>query len=141
MFVTSAQECALFRIIGDRTEQVWSNTALCSTVSTPIYHGGFLYGFNGDTLTCLNAESGEVAWSTDAIGGGNLIRAAGRLLVVTRRSGELVIADVDPAKFVERSRTKIFDGPSETIPVLANGQILCRSAGGAVTCLKMRAKE
>jgi outer membrane protein assembly factor BamB len=141
VFVTSEKECAMFRIDGDRTEKVWSNSGLCSEFSTPIYQGGFIYGFNGNTLTCLRADSGETAWSSSAIGGGNLIRAADKLLIVTRRSGELVIADADPEKYVERSRSKVFDGESRTIPVLANGRIFCRSVGGAVTCLEMRVAE
>jgi outer membrane protein assembly factor BamB len=140
IFVTSEKACALFRIEGNRSERVWTNSALCSGVVSPVYYDGFLYGFNGGALTCISADSGEVRWSQGGIGAGNLIRAADKLLIQTGESGELVIADATPQNYLERSRTKVFDGASETIPVFASGRILCRSSSGAVTCLDGRAK-
>lgn len=141
VFVTAENMCAMFRIEGDRTVKVWSNSNLCSPASSPIFHDGFLYGFNGGALTCINAESGGVAWSKKELKGGGLILAGDKLLIQTRDSGELVIAAADPRKFIELSRTKVFDAESDTIPVLANGRIFCRSMAGDVTCLELRESE
>lgn len=141
VFVTSQEKCAVFKIDGNRTQLLWENSALCSALVTPVFHAGHLYGFNGDALTCVDAESGKVAWTKDGFGAGNLIRATDQLLIQTGSSGELVIADADPNEYKELSRTKVFDGKSSTIPVFATGRIYCRSAAGHVTCLDLRAKK
>ena len=138
VFVTSESKCALIRIVGKRTQPVWENSNLCSAISTPIFRDGHLYGFNGDVLTCLNAESGKVAWEHKGIAAGNLSAAGDKLLIQSGKSGELIIAEASAEKFIEISRTKVFGGSSSTMPVFVGGRIYCRSATGDVTCLNLR---
>ena len=141
VFVTSEKKCAMIKVKGRATEQIWESDVLCSKLATPVTHGGHLYGFNGGELTCVDAESGKVTWKVEGFGGGNLTRAADKLLIQTKGSGELVIADADPAVFRELSRTKVFEGESNTSPVLASGWIYCRSAAGDLTCVSVAAKK
>lgn len=135
IFATTENECAMFQVEGKRTAKLWSSANLCSTRVTPVFKDGFLYGFHGDELRCIEAQSGEVKWSHRGIAAGNLIRAADQLVIQAGKSGEVIFAAASPDGYKERSRVKVFEGASRTLPVLANGYLICRSAAGDVTCL------
>ena len=60
------------------------------------------------------ARTGKVMWNVDGFGAGTLL-SAGDLLVITRESGELVIAPASPNSFAPRSQRPIDTGSSEPI--------------------------
>ena len=140
VFVTSREKCAVYRINGNLTEQLWENSVLCSASVTPVFYKGHLYGFDAGGFVCVDVKKGKVVWKSAEISAGNLIRAADRLLVQTEKTGEMVIVEASPRAYNEVSRIKVFEGESNTIPVFASGLIFCRSASGDVTCLDARAE-
>jgi outer membrane protein assembly factor BamB len=121
---------------------VWSHKEMQNQFSSCVLINDHLYGIDGDTgaaraLKCMELMTGEVKWSTEGLGSGALI-AAGQRLIILSEDGELVIARTTPAKFEELARAKVLDGRCWTMPVLANGRIVCRSADGELVCVDVR---
>ena len=111
---------------GYEVAEVWRNNNMQNHSATSIFYQGHLYGFDGSTLKCLDAETGEEKWTTRGYGMGTLIVADGHLVILSER-GNLGIAEATPAGFVEKANTRVFrHSRSETVPSLVDGQIYLR---------------
>ena len=126
---------------GDSTP-AWQNRDLRNQFSSSILIDGHLYGIDNDNntraaLKCVELKSGAVKWSDQGVGFGSLMAADGKLIVLTAK-GELITAKPTPEKFDVISRAQVLKGKCWTVPVLANGRIYCRDAGGEVVCLDVR---
>ncbi len=98
--------------------------------ATPVYRDGFLYGFHGRQergmeLRCIDAATGVVRWSSDALGTGSLTRV-GDVLVVTNEDGELALVRATPDAFTLLARDQILGRGGRGAPVVANGLVLAR---------------
>lgn len=125
---------------------VWENTGLRNQINSSVLVDGFLYGVDGNvntlgdgTLKCLDFATGAEKWSYKGLGGGALMAAAGKLIIIGDR-GELVLADASPSGFHAISRAQMLDPKCWTVPTLANGRIYCRNAKGDLICLDVKAK-
>ena len=106
--------------------EVWRNNNMQNHSATSIYYQGHLYGFDGSTLKCLDAETGEEKWQTRGYGHGTLIVADGHLVILSERCN-LGIAEATPAGFVEKANAQVFRrSRCETVPSLADGRIYLR---------------
>ena len=92
-----------------------------------------------EVLWCLDAATGELKWSQSGLGKGNVLLAAGKLIVLSQQ-GELLVAPASPDGFKPISRAKILSGLCWTMPVLANGRLYCRNHPGTLRCLDLRRK-
>ena len=111
---------------GYEVAEVWRNNNMQNYFATSIYYQGYLYGFDGSTLKCLDAETGEEKWKTQGYGKGNLIIADSHLVILGERCN-LSIAEATPAGFVEKANTRVFrNSQCETVPSLVDGQIYLR---------------
>ena len=111
---------------GYEVAEVWRNNNMQNHSATSIYYQGHLYGFDGSTLKCLDAETGEEKWKTRGYGHGTLIVADGHLVILGERCN-LGIAEATPAGFVEKVNALVFRRSScETVPSLADGRIYLR---------------
>ena len=111
---------------GYEVAEVWRNNNMQNHFATSIYYQGHLYGFDGSTLKCLDAETGEEKWKTQGYGMGTLIVADGHLVILDERC-HLGIAEATPAGFVEKANTLVFRrSRCETVPSLADGRIYLR---------------
>jgi outer membrane protein assembly factor BamB len=104
--------------------------------------GGFLFGVDGDTgekaaLKCLDLSNGQEKWADPSVGSGALMAADGKLIVLSDR-GELMVAPASPEGFRPVARAQVLGGTCWTVPVLANGLILCRNSRGEVVCVDAR---
>ena len=109
---------------GYEVAEVWRNKNMRNHFATSIYYQGHLYGFDGSTLKCLDAETGEEKWK--AQGKGTLIVADGHLVILGERCN-LSIVEATPAGFVEKANTLVFRrSRCGTVPSLANGRIYLR---------------
>ena len=129
--------CALFDIAGAAPKELWRSKAMRNHFNGCVLIAGHLYGFDEDTLKCLEWATGTEKWAKRGLGKGSLIAADGKLIVLSEK-GELVIALASPAGFTETSRTQVLTGKCWTSPALANGQIYCRNAKGDLVCLRVR---
>lgn len=90
---------------------------------------GYLYGFDGANLTCLDFKTGEVKWFNRSVGKGSLVAADGHLICRGESGGGVALVEATPRAYVEKSR---FTQPDQSggftwpHPVVANGRLLLR---------------
>lgn len=123
----------------------WTSTELRNNFSSSILHNGYIYGSDGLTgdktssLSCIDWETGQLAWKEE-IGHNTMILADGKLICLNE-NGELIIIRADHDKYQELVRRRIFqeikNNFSWTAPVLANGNLYCRSGAGDLVCIDL----
>jgi outer membrane protein assembly factor BamB len=118
---------------------VWESKVLRNQFSSAVVIDGNLYGIDGNNgqpcfLKCVNPANGEVRWSQGGGKMGNLMAADGKL-IVQWESGEVVVVEANPARYVERGRAQLLGGKCWTQPVLSQGRLYCRNAEGTVVCV------
>lgn len=136
---------ALLRFKESGPEPIWSGDDILSNhYATSVYHGGFLFGYDGrqemtPRLRCVELKTGKVRWSQDDFGAGTLMLAGDRLLILTEK-GELILAPASPNGFTPISRAQILPFNSRAYPALANGLYYARSKDKLV-CADLRASQ
>jgi outer membrane protein assembly factor BamB len=145
--------CALLRLAvagdGVRAEQVYfrKGRVMQNHHSTCVYKDGFLYGYDSDTLRCVDLRSGEVNedWNAREVSGnrgkGCLILHDDHLIGLTQ-TGSLFLADADPQEFRLRGRVEEVLSGSDcwALPVLVDGRIYLRDHE-KVVCMDVRPGE
>jgi outer membrane protein assembly factor BamB len=122
---------------------IYQNREMRNHFNNSILWNGFLYGFDGNSnlgrvvqLTCLNFETGEVAWKQRGLGCGSLMVADGKLLILSD-DGQLVLAEGTPDEFREVTRSPLLQGRCWTVPVLLDGRVYARNATGTLVCVQL----
>jgi outer membrane protein assembly factor BamB len=115
---------------------------LSSQYTTPIVHGGILYGIDGREdippahLRCVDPKSGRVLWSKDNFGVATLLLADEKLVIV-KTDGTLVLAKPSPDSYQELGRAKVLPGTTRALPALANGLLFVRDSE-TLKCIDLR---
>jgi len=136
LFVTASYGIGaqLAQISPAGTKTVWENDdALSSQYTTPIEHQGFLYGIHGRQdagvaeLRCVELKTGNVRWKQPDFGSANLIGIDDKLLI-QKTSGELVLAQASPNRFIQLATARIFPEGSvvQALPALSDGRLFVR---------------
>lgn len=116
--------------VGDAiaTKEMWRSTFPRAANGPTIYREGFLYGFAGPMLVCLNADTGEVRWR-ERTGEGTVIGSGEHLLLLSQTTGDLRVVRASPEGYTERSRARVFapDVVSVTGPSIAEGRLFVRN--------------
>ena len=111
---------------------VWtSDDALTNHYATGVYYDGHLYGYHGrqeyrPSLRAIELTTGRVAWSEDSFGGGTVLLAGTRLLIL-RENGELILAEATADAFRPLARARILPGVVRAYPALAGGVLYARN--------------
>ncbi len=116
------------------TSQLWRKEGndLANHWSTPVCKDGYLYGmfqfknYGNGPVKCVNIRTGEVKWSKDGFGPGNVIMSGDRILALSDK-GELVLFNATPDAYKELARADVLDGKCWSTPTLAGGRIYARS--------------
>ena len=147
VFVSASERkqwCALLDVSGQAAKVVWEHDQMNNYFNPPVLWEGHLYGIHSTDhhaknayLRCVEFETGKVKWSQHGVGKGGAIVAGGRLIVLCE-TGELLVAETNPGKYVERARAKVLKGTCWSPPVLCRGRIYCRDHRGTVVCLDVR---
>ena len=122
----------LLQVANNAVKPVWSgDESLSNHYSTSVHKDGYLYGFEGrqefgQSLRCIELATGKVMWNVEGFGAGTLL-VAGEALVITRESGELVLAPASPKAFRFASRAQLIPGIVRAYPALANGRYYVRN--------------
>ena len=85
---------------------LWRSNRLRSTNGPTIYHDGFLYGFAGNILVCMNADTQDIAWR-ERTGAGTVIAVGAQLVMLSQDSGEISIIDITPKQFALRRKIRV----------------------------------
>jgi outer membrane protein assembly factor BamB len=144
-FVSAAynQGGIMARLDGTNAAQVWANKSFANHVNSSVLVDGYLYGVAGAvngspaTLKCLDFATGAEKWNFPGFGGGGLIVADHKIIMLSDK-GELVVGEVSPESFVPVSRAQVVGPSCWTAPTLANGRIYCRNNKGDVVCLDVK---
>ncbi len=109
-----------------QVEEVWKNRNIRGSYNTSVYHDGYIYGYSGRFLTCVDAKTGETAWKSRQPGDGFTIIVDGHLVILTKQ-GNMHVVKASPVGYEEVASLKVFDGLTWTPASFANGKIYARS--------------
>jgi outer membrane protein assembly factor BamB len=142
VFISSGYNhgCAMLKVSSKGAKALWQNTAMRNHMASTIHHEGALYGFDDGTLACLDSKSSATKWTQGGFGKGALMLADGKLIFLSERGVDLVIAEATPKGYVELAKTRVFSGHTWTAPVLANGRIYCRNDAGDIACVDAKGR-
>jgi outer membrane protein assembly factor BamB len=124
------------KVEGDsiRAEEIYFTRDMQNHHGGVILVDGFLYGFSGSVLTCMDFETGKRLWRDRSVGKGSLTYADGHLYLVGE--GHTVgLARATPEGYVETGRFSIEDygKASWAHPVVSGGKLYIRNLGN-LTC-------
>lgn len=92
-----------------------------------VHIDGYVYGSNGDILSCVDLKTGQATWNERSMKGA-VVYADGKV-VFRHENGEVVLLEANPREYVELSR---FNQPNRSgkpawsHPVISNGQLYLR---------------
>lgn len=101
--------------------------------STPVVKDGYLYGmfsfkaYGQGPLACVDIRSGEMEWSEEGFGAGNVILSSDGTLIALSDRGELVLVEANSESYKELARADLLDGKCWSTPALAGGKVYIRS--------------
>jgi outer membrane protein assembly factor BamB len=122
---------ALFRVTRDPdgswfTDPVWDSLSLKPTFTTPVLHGGFIYGLDDGILACVDLPTGRRRWKDGRYGHGQVL-LAGERLIVQAENGAVVLVGPSPRGLRERGRIEALKGKTWNNPALAGRYLLVRN--------------
>jgi outer membrane protein assembly factor BamB len=130
IFVCSGEKhgCALIDIKDNSATIRWQNKEMQSQFNAPVLADGFVYGI-GDpgNLTCLELNSGKVAWKQPGFEKGGVMAFDGKLIAIEGATGNVVLIALDHAAYREIGRIKPLDGRHWSPPSLADGRLYIRN--------------
>lgn len=141
LFIASGYDtgAAVFRLaVADgkmSAKEVWRSRDMKNQFSSSVHLGGTIYGFNNKNLQAIDAATGAVLWRKSGLGHGSLLAADGHLIVLGD-SGQLVLAEANPAAYVEKAAAQPLNGKHWTVPTLYGGRLYLRNESELV-CLKI----
>ena len=109
-----------------RVSTVWKHRHIKSTENPSIYHEGYIYGYSGQFLTCVDAKTGDRVWRSRQPGDGFLMMVNDKLVTITKK-GTLHIAEVNREGYFELTQTKLLEGKGWNPPSYAYGKIFVRN--------------
>lgn len=122
----------------------WRSKAAMAQFQSGVLVGPEVYLVSGDNsakseLKCLDFATGAVRWS-QRVGTGNnghVIAVGGKLIVVPD-SGDVILAEADPAGFKEIGTTHALPGRVWAPPAFSDGRLFLRNNLGTLVCLDLR---
>ncbi len=137
IFVSASYEAGakVVRMVADGdsvgVEEVWAHGLMRNHFNGSVEVDGHLCGFDKAFLKCIDAATGEQTWIKRGLGKGSLIRADGKLIVLSER-GKLVLLAADAERLVELASHQALTGRCWTQPALANGTLFLRNTAEIV---------
>jgi outer membrane protein assembly factor BamB len=118
---------------GYTIEEIWSNHDIRAEIQPAtqraVFHDGYLYGFGGEFLACIDAATGKTVWKEKTYPG-SLIVVDGHLVALSQAAGLLRVVEATPAGYREKARLEVFKpgAPADTPPSFAGRRIYLRNA-------------
>lgn len=112
--------------------------------STPVAHGGYLFGFHGrqergPVLRCIRLKDGLVKWEEASLGSGNLIKVGEQIFTLTDR-GELIVFSADSNKCNILHRQQILGTGGRSHFAISDGLLIARDQRRLI-CLDLKVFE
>ena len=126
---------AVLQLEGDQltAKEVWTTRSLKPDFNDPVFHKGYLYGFDAAIFSCIDMKTGERRWKGGRYGKGQvlLLEDSDQLLVIGEQ-GELVFLKADPEKPIELFKLQALEGKTWNHPVVVGDRLYLRNAREAV---------
>jgi outer membrane protein assembly factor BamB len=115
-------------------KELWSNAANSVQYNTPVVRNGLVFGISDrDSLFCINAKTGQTAWTaavpgnrgSEKPGYGSVVDAGSVLLALTPR-GELIVFEPTDKAFKQLAKYRVADGGTYAYPVLAGNRLFVK---------------
>ncbi len=115
---------------GFTIKELWSNAELGVQFNTPVLKDGLLFGLSDSgNLFCINAKSGQTAW-TDTTqrgrGGFGAIVSAGSCLLVLANDSELIVYKPSDKEYSEITRYKVAETPTYAHPIISGNRVFVK---------------
>ena len=114
---------------GFAAKEVWSNTEIGTGFNTPVLKDGFLYGLSDrGCFFCLNAQTGQTAWTDTATRKENFgaVVDAGPVIFGLPSDSQLVVFKPSDKEYAEVARFKVAETPTYAHPVISGNRIFIR---------------
>ena len=114
---------------GWTVSEVWSTARVRPYFNDSALHQGYIYGFDGVSLACVDLSNGERMWKGGRYGRGQFILLADQdLILVLSEKGELALVQAVPGGFTELAKIPGIEGKTWNHPVLVGDVLLVRNA-------------
>jgi outer membrane protein assembly factor BamB len=107
-------------------ETAWEGKQMRNHFNSSVAVNGHVYGFDTETLRCLDGATGKERWAKRGLGKGSLIVADGKLITLGER-GRLVLLEATPERYHELSAHQVLQGRCWTQPALWQGRLYLRN--------------
>jgi outer membrane protein assembly factor BamB len=109
-------------------QERWTTEDIYPWFNDFVVHKGYVFGFNGSSLVCINLEDGKLKWKGKRYGYGQLILLPEQdALLILGEQGELALAKAAPDQFTELAHFPALEGKTWNHPVLVGDVVLVRN--------------
>jgi outer membrane protein assembly factor BamB len=127
---------------GKSVSTVWRNEKFTNLMGGIIVTDGYIYGsmYRKNLWCCIDASNGQILYSSDKFGDGNIIHADG-LFYCYSEKGEIALVNAGPSSFNVISRFKVAFGSDQhwSHPVISRGILYVRH-GNALMAYSVKNK-
>ncbi len=118
---------------GWTAEERWTSAGLKPSFNDSVVHHGYMFGFDGSILACIDVKDGTRKWKGGRYGQGQLVLLRDQdLLLVISEEGELALVKATPDQFTELARFPAIEGKTWNHPVLVGDRLLVRNGNEMV---------
>lgn len=121
---------ALLKITQDSgrfsVDQVWFNRNMKNKFNSSVLVDGVVYGLDEGILAAVDVRTGERLWKRGRYRFGQLLYAAGHLIVLSE-GGDVALVEAVPDEYRELVRFESIPGKTWNVPALAEGLLLVRN--------------
>jgi len=110
------------------SKERWKSTGLMPYFNDFVVHKGNAFGFDGDSLACIDLNTGESKWSGGNYGHGQMVLLSDQdLMLVLSEAGEVALVKAVADQYSEIGRFKAINGKTWNHPVLVGDTLLVRN--------------
>ncbi|QTD50080.1 outer membrane protein assembly factor BamB family protein [Sulfidibacter corallicola] len=107
-------------------EILWRTRELGKGFGMVLHHKGYLYGYSGRFMTCIDVATGSRQWKSRPPGPGFLILLDDHLVAVTRK-GSVHLIEATHEAYREKASLEVFDEVAYNPAAFAHGKLYVRS--------------